>query len=369
MAQRDYYEILGVAKDSDQDTIKKAYRKLAMQFHPDKNPGNKEAEEKFKEAASAFEVLHNPEKKARYDRFGHAGLGGAGGMGNQGFQNAEDIFESFSDIFSDFFGMGGQRGGGRQRANGPRRGADLRYMCEIKLGEVITGIERELEFDTEDSCDDCSGTGVEKGHTAETCPRCKGQGQVIATQGFFQVATTCPQCRGAGQIIKNPCTTCKGQGRKRAHRKIRVNIPAGVDSGTRLRVSNEGEGGVKGGPRGDLYVELRVEDHPRFERDGNDLYSRAKISYTQALLGGTVEVETFDGKHKLEIPKGTAPGQQLKLDNLGVPNLRNRGRGHLFFECEVEIPKKLTKDEEKLLREIAQIRGEEPAKGKGILGF
>lgn len=366
MAQRDFYEVLGVTREADPDTLKKAYRKLALQYHPDKNPGDKEAEEKFKEAASAFEVLSNPEKKARYDRFGHAGLGGAGGMGG-GFQNADEIFSSFSDIFSDLFGMGG---GQRSRQNkGPRRGADLRFICEISLEEVITGVEKEIEFDTEDNCEKCNGSGVEPGHSAETCPRCKGQGQVIATQGFFQMATTCPQCRGNGQIIKNPCVSCKGEGRKRAHRKIEVTIPAGVDSGTRLRVSNEGEGGYKGGHRGDLYVELRVKDHPRFERDGKHLYSRVKMSYTQALLGGTVEVETFDGTKKLEIPRGTAAGEQVKLENFGVPELRSRQRGHIFYETEIDISKKLSKEEEKLLRQIAELKGEEPPKGKGILGF
>ncbi len=368
--QRDFYEILGVSRDADADTIKKAYRKLAFQFHPDKNPGDKEAEDKFKEASAAYEVLRDPDKRARYDRFGHAGVGGPGGAG--GFQNVDDIFASFSDIFSDFFGMGGMGGGrSRSRQRGPRRGADLRYLCEISLKDVIQGLEKDLEFETEDSCQTCSGSGAEPGTSPETCPRCQGSGQVVASQGFFQVATTCPQCHGSGQVIKKPCHTCSGKGRRTVQRRIRVTIPAGVDNGTRLRVSNEGEGGFRGGPPGDLYVEIRVREEPPYERHGQDILAPLKISYIQALLGGQTEAETLDGPKIVDIPKGCAPGSLVRLTGLGVPGIRNRSRGDLVFRVEVEIPKKLAKEEEKLLREIAKLRGEEKSgkASKGLFGF
>ena len=352
MPNTDFYEILGVAKTADQDTIKKAYRKLAMQFHPDKNPGNKEAEEKFKEAAAAYEILSNQEKRAKYDRFGHAAFQQGGG---QGFHDVDDIFSSFSDIFGDFFG--GQRGRSR-RSYGPLRGSDLRYICEVDLADVIKGLEREIEFDTEDNCNECAGKGSAKGTEPEVCKTCNGQGQVIASQGIFSVATTCPTCHGQGRTVKDPCTNCKGKGRTKAHRKIRVSIPAGVDTGTQLRVTGEGEGGHRGGPPGDLYVEIRVRDDDRFERHGLDLLAHLDISYLQALLGTEVEVETFDGKETITVPAGTNGGERIRLDKRGVPSLRGHGRGSIYFEIAVDVPKKLTKEEESHLREIAKIRGE-----------
>jgi molecular chaperone DnaJ len=360
--QEDYYEVLGVSRSADQDTIKKAYRKLAMQFHPDKNPGDKEAEEKFKKAATAYEILGNAEKRAKYDRFGHAAFGqGAAG----GFHNAEDIFASFGDIFGDFFG-GGMGRNRRSRNTGPARGSDLRYICEIQLKDVITGIEKDIEFDTEDSCKTCDGSGAEKGSQAETCPTCRGAGQIVSTQGFFSVATTCPGCQGSGKIIRNPCKSCQGRGRVRASRKIRVNIPAGVDTGTQLRVSGEGEGGHRSGPSGDLYVEIRVRDDDSFERHGLDLLGRTEVSYLQALLGTEIEVETFEGKESVVIPAGTNTGDRIRLEKKGIPSLRGNGRGSIYYEVSVEVPKKLAKDEERLLREIAKVRGEsvlEPKKG------
>jgi molecular chaperone DnaJ len=360
----DYYEILGVEKSCDQDTIKKAYRKLAMQFHPDKNPGDKEAEEKFKQAASAYEILGNAEKRAKYDRFGHAAFQQGGGGG---FHNTDDIFSSFSDIFGDFFGGRGQGGQRGRRGNGPARGSDLRYICEIELKEVITGLERDIEFDTEDACKECEGSGAEKGSQVDTCPTCRGAGQVVASQGFFSVATTCPTCHGSGKLVRNPCKHCQGKGRVRASRKIRVNIPAGVDNGTQLRVTGEGEGGHKGGPSGDLYVEIRVKESERFERHGLDVLSHVEVSYIQALLGAEVDVETFEGKDKLTIPHGTNSGDRIRLEKKGIPSLRGNGRGSLYFEIGVAVPKKLSKDEERLLREIAKVRGEDvtPAK-KGL---
>jgi molecular chaperone DnaJ len=365
MAQpRDYYEILGVKKTDDAETIKKAYRKLAMQFHPDKNPGDKTAEDKFKEAASAYEVLSSPDKRAKYDRFGHAAF--QQGMGGGGFHSAEDVFASFSDIFGDFFGGGAGPRTRRSRSQGPTRGSDLRYISEITLKEVLHGLEKDIEFDTEESCGECEGTGAKKGTQADQCPTCGGQGQVVSSQGFFSVATTCPGCRGTGKVIRNPCTKCEGTGRSDTHRKIRVNIPAGVDTGTQLRVAGEGEGGFRGGPPGDLYVEIRVKDDERFERHGLDLLSSVQISYLQAVLGAEVEVETVEGKEKLTIPAGTAGGDRVRIEKKGIPSLRGGSRGHLYYEVEVEIPQKLKKDEEKLLREIAKIRGEkvlDPKKG------
>lgn len=365
-APRDYYEILGVSRDATADVLKKAYRKMALQFHPDKNPGDATAEEKFKEAANAYEILSNPEKRARYDRFGHDAFKGGGGGG---YQNVDDIFSNFSDIFGDFFGGGGFGGGTagrRSRQTGPARGADLRYRTEMTLEEVVSGIEKEIEFETDGNCDTCNGTGAKKGTQAATCGTCGGQGQVIARQGFFQVATTCPTCRGSGQMIKEKCEPCAGKGRVKAKRKIRVTVPAGVDTGTQLRVSNEGEGGYRGGPNGDLYVEIQVRNHERFEREGSHLYSELQISYLQAALGTEIEFESIDGKESVRVPAGTQPGARLRVEGRGIPILRSRGRGDLVLAVDVKIPTKLSKDEEKLLRQIATDREEDvlpPKKG------
>lgn len=347
---RDYYEILGVGRDAEPDVIKKAYRKLAMQFHPDKNPGNKEAEDKFKEAAEAYEILSDPDKKSRYDRFGHAAFQGGGG-GHHGFQNVEDVFQSFGDIFGDLFGGGGQQ---RRRPQGPRRGADLRYVTEIQLKDVITGLEREIEFDAEESCGECVGTGAEKGTKPQTCNTCGGQGQVVRQQGFFTMASPCPTCHGKGQIIKNPCKKCQGDGRVNKHHKIRISIPPGVDNGTRLRVASEGEGGFQGGPPGDLYVEIRVRDHESFQRRQADLFSELSVSYVQLILGAEIEVETVNGKAKLPIPRGTQPEQLVKLQGQGLPSLRGSRRGDIYYQIRVALPESPSKDEEKALREIAQ---------------
>ncbi len=366
--QRDFYEILGVAKDADQDSIKKAYRKMAMQFHPDKNPDNKEAEDKFKEAAAAYEILSDPEKRAKYDRFGHQAFSGGGGH-HQGFHDVEDIFAQFGDIFGDFFGMSG---GGRRRRdpNQPRKGADLRYVMEITLEDVVEGIEKEIEYDCDESCKECHGSGAEKGTSGvETCGTCGGQGQVIRSQGFFQMATTCPTCHGQGQTIKHKCKSCRGSGRTSKHRKIRVTIPAGVDSGTRLRVSGEGEGGYRGGPSGDLYVEIQVRDHDVFERRENDLIGELKISYLKAILGGEMEVDTVTDSQTIQIPKGSQVGDLVKLSGHGIPTLRGGRRGDLYFQINVEIPKKLDSEEEKLLSKIAEIRNEKSnSSGAGFFG-
>jgi molecular chaperone DnaJ len=335
-----------------------------MQHHPDRNPNDKAAEDRFKAAASAYDVLSNPEKRARYDRFGHAAFANGGGQG--GFHSAEDIFSSFSDIFGDFFG-GAQQRGGRRRHQGPARGSDLRYVCEIELRDAVKGLERDIEFDTDESCADCSGSGAKTGTQAETCATCGGAGQVVAAQGFFSVATTCPGCQGSGRIVRHPCPACHGKGRSRVHRKIRVTVPAGVDSGTQLRVSNEGEGGYRNGPPGDLYVEIRVKEDERFERHGVDLLGRVSVSYAQALLGAEVEVETYEGPEKLIVPHGTRHGERVRIEKRGIPSLRGGARGHLYFEVEVEFPKKLKKEEERLLRELAKIRGDDVlASKKGL---
>lgn len=367
--KRDFYEILGVVRTADGDTIKKAYRKLAMQYHPDKNPGNKEAEDKFKECARAYEVLSDADKRARYDRFGHQGVDGPGGGGaGPQFHDVSDIFEAFGDIFGDFFGAA--QGRQRRPRTGPQRGSDLRYVLQIELKDVITGVQKPIEFESEDACQTCEGTGAEPGSKPEVCPACGGRGQVVRSQGFFSMATTCGQCRGTGQVIKHPCKKCRGHGRVIANRKLLVDVPAGVDSGTQLRLSSEGERGVRGGPPGDLYVELRVKEDPRFEREGSNLYRELEINYLQALLGGEVTVETLRGEKTLTIPKGCQFGQELKLSGEGLPTLRGGRVGDLICVAKVSIPKKLNKEEEKLLKQIAEIKGEAAGKEKsGFFGF
>ncbi len=297
--ERDFYEILGVGRDATPDTIKKAYRKLAMKYHPDKNPGNKEAEDKFKEAARAYEVLSDSEKRARYDRFGHGGVNGMGGPGGSGFHDVGDIFEAFGDIFGDFFG-GGARGRTRGGGTRARRGHDLRYFMEVSLEEVLTRAKKEIEFQAEAPCDRCEGHGSEPGSRPETCGTCHGSGQVVRSQGFFSMATTCPSCQGQGVVIKNPCKKCQGRGVTQVKRKLLVNVPAGVTTGVQLRLGGEGEPGLRGGPAGDLYVEIKVKEDRRFERQQEHLVTQLEISYLQALLGATVEVQTLKGPQKLE---------------------------------------------------------------------
>ena len=360
----DFYAVLGVSRDADADVIKKAYRKLAMQYHPDKNPGNKEAEEKFKEAARAYEVLGNADKRARYDRFGAAGVDGF--QGGPGFHDINDVFSAFGDVFSDFFGGGGARSGARGRR--PQRGADLRYVMQMDLKEVITGVQRDIEFDAEAPCDTCHGSGAKPGTQPEVCRQCGGSGQVVRQQGFFSVATTCSACHGQGQVIRDPCVTCKGSGRQVQHRKLRVNVPAGVEDGVQLRLSGEGEPGLKNGPAGDLYVEIRLRDDSRFERDGQTLLSAAKISYLQALLGSEIAIPTLTGEHKLRIPPGTNSGDRMRIAGEGLPSLRSSRRGDLFVQVQVDFPKKLKKEEEKLLRKIAELKGETVESGGGFFG-
>lgn len=367
----DYYEVLGVDRTADGETIKKAYRKLAMQYHPDRNPGNKEAEEKFKEAAEAYDVLSNEDKRNRYNQFGHSAF--QQGMGGGGFQDMGDIFSQFGDIFGDIFGASSGFGGGRQSSSrsrtSARRGADLRYIYEMELKDVLTSSEKEISFDTEDQCDVCAGSGAAKGSKPTVCKTCRGSGQVIRQQGFFTMATTCSTCSGQGEVIDNPCKTCHGDGRVKAKRKIKVTIPAGVDNGTRLRVSGEGEGGYRGGPNGDLFVEVRVNEHDVFEREGDHLFAQLDVNYLQFLLGGEETVEGLDGEITVEIPRGSVPGDRIKVSGRGIPSLRGSRRGDLYYTINVEFPDKMTEDEEKHLREIASDRGVQvkPPK-KGLFG-
>ncbi len=367
---RDFYEILGVEKSADQATIKKAYRKLAMKYHPDQNPGNKEAEDLFKEAAQAYEVLGNEQKRAQYDQYGHAAFqGGMGGRGAQGFHDISDIFEQFGDIFGDFFGGGGARQRGRS-STGPRRGSDLRYLLEIELEDVLEGAKKPIEFRCEDNCETCNGSGAKPGTSVKTCGTCGGRGQVVRSQGFFSMATTCPTCAGQGQVVESPCEECDGEGRVERKRKLLINVPAGVDTGTQLRLSEEGEGGYRGGPPGDLFVEIRLKPHKRFERNGADLFGEVEVSYLKALLGGPVSLETLRGTREIEIPRGTQPFDEIKIPKEGLPSLRGSRVGDLYLRTKVIFPKKLSKDEEKLLREIANKKGEDVQDSKsGIFGF
>ena len=366
--KKDFYEVLGVARDADADTIKKAYRKLAMQYHPDKNPGDKASEDKFKDAARAYEVLSDADKRARFDRFGHQGVDGP--SGGSSHQDAGDIFEAFGDIFGDFFGgQGGGRARGGRGQGGAARGSDLRYALQIDLKDVLTGVQKPITFNCEDACNVCEGSGAAPGTRPETCSTCKGRGQVIRQQGFFQMATPCGTCRGSGQIVKSPCRECSGRGRKVVERKLMVSVPAGVDSGTQLRMTGEGESGVRGAPAGDLYVELRVKEDPRFERNGSNLYGQVELSYLDALLGGEIEVETLREKKMLKVPRGCQFGQELKLSGEGLPSLRGSRIGDLIYMAKVTFPKKLGSDEEKLLRQIAELKGSATKDKAGFFSF
>ncbi len=347
-SKRDYYEILGIGKHSREDEIKAAYRKLALKYHPDRNPGDKEAEDKFKEAAEAYEVLHDPQKRQIYDQYGHAGLEGTGFSGFGGF---EDIFSSFSDIFEDFFGFST----GRRPRSRAQRGADLRYDLTLSFMEAAFGTETEIEINKTEACPDCKGSGCEAGAQPESCSYCHGTGQATRTQGFFTVRTTCPNCRGAGQIITNPCSHCRGSGQVLVRKKVSVKIPAGVDHGSRLRLTGEGESGQHGGPPGDLYVFIAVEPHEYFKRDATDIICQIELSFIQAALGDKITVPTLNGEKKLEIPKGTQPGDIFRLRGEGIPSLRNGRRGDQIIQALIKTPTHMTKKQESLLREFAKL--------------
>ncbi|MCA1798712.1 MAG: molecular chaperone DnaJ [Xanthomonadaceae bacterium] len=347
MAKRDYYEVLGVKKDADAEALKKAYRRLAMKHHPDRNPDDKAAVEHFKEAKEAYEVLGDPERRAAYDRFGHAGVDATAGARGGGFEGGASFSDIFGDVFGDIFG-GGARGGRPQVF----RGADLRYDLDVSLEDAVRGTTVELQVPKLSACKTCDGTGAKAGTKPDTCPTCAGHGIVRVQQGFMQLQQTCPQCRGTGTIITDPCTDCSGQGRVRETRTLSVKIPAGVDNGDRIRLAGEGEAGQNGGPSGDLYVQIRMRPHPIFQRDGSDLMCEIPIGFATAALGGEVEVPTLDGKVMLKIPAETQSGKLFRLRGKGVKGLRGGGVGDLMCRAVVETPVKLNKKQKELLREF-----------------
>ena len=344
--KNDYYEVLGVQRNASEEEIKRSYRKLAMQYHPDRNPGNREAEAMFKEAAEAYEVLSDQEKREIYNRYGHEGLTGTGYRGFSGF---DDIFSSFGDIFGDVFGFSTGRSRSRTAA---QAGADLRYDLRISFMDAALGATTEINLHKYVLCTSCRGSGCASGASPEICSRCQGRGQVTQSSGFFSIATTCPQCRGAGRVIKTPCRECSGVGKVKVAKTVQLKIPAGVESGSRLRMRGEGEEGEYGGPNGDLYVFIEVEQHDVFERNGNDIYCRIPITFIQAALGGSVEAPTLTGTEKVKIPRGTQTGRTFRLKGKGIPHLRGYGCGDQVIETVVTVPTNLTKRQEELLKEF-----------------
>ena len=356
MAKRDYYEVLGVEKSASPDQIKAAYRKQAVKYHPDKNKGDKGAEEKFKEASEAYHVLSNSERKQNYDNFGHAafenGGGGRGGFGNFDFSG------SFSDIFEDFFGEG-FGGGGRRSRRSNNRGSDLRYDLSISLEEAYTGKKQDIKFSTSERCDTCSGSGSKPGHNVSSCSMCGGHGQVRSSQGFFTVQQTCPQCAGSGEEITHPCSSCSGQGKKQASKRLSVTIPKGVDDGTRIRLSGKGEAGSRGASNGDLYLFINVESHELFKRSEVNLFFEFPISFTDAALGTTIEIPTIDGgKAKIKIPDGTQRGKQFRLKGKGMPFMRRGDYGDLYVQVNTEVPVSLNKEQKELLEKFRKIEND-----------
>lgn len=362
MAKRDYYDVLGVAKGASSDEIKKGYRKKAKELHPDRNKDKPEAEAQFKEANEAYEVLKDADKKAAYDRYGHAAFeggmgggrsGGAGGGGQGDFSSAfSDVFD---DLFGDFMGGRGQQGGGRRAA----RGSDLRFNMRVTLEDAFSGLQKSINVPTSVSCGSCNGSGAEGGAEPTTCPTCSGMGKVRAQQGFFTVERTCPTCSGLGQIIKNPCKTCGGAGRVEKDRSLSVNIPAGVETGTRIRLGGEGEAGLRGGPSGDLYIFIEVQEHELFERDGPNLFCRVPVSMSSAALGGSIEVPTIDGgRGRVQVPAGSQSGRQMRLRGKGMPHLRGGATGDMIIELAVETPVNLTSRQKEILREFDELSEE-----------
>jgi molecular chaperone DnaJ len=353
MTKKDYYEILEVPRNASEEDIKKNYRKLAMKCHPDRNPGDKEAEEKFKAAAEAYEVLRDKEKRSVYDTYGHEGLRGTGFTGFRGF---EDIFSNFGDIFEDFFGFSGFGGSSaEERRSTAQRGADLVYDLGMTLEEAAFGTKKEISFEKYDECKECSGTGAKPGTSPENCPTCQGRGQVTNSQGFFSISSTCPHCRGQGTVIKNPCGTCKGKGLIKVKKKLTAKIPPGVDTGSRLRLEGEGEAGVRGGSKGDLYIRMNVKPHEFFHRDGDNILCQIPISFPQAALGDEIEVSTLNGPKKIRIPKGTQPNETIKLKGEGIENVRGYGKGDQIIQFLIQTPTSLSEKQEELLREFGKL--------------
>jgi len=352
VSTRDYYEILGVSRTASDGDIKSAYRKLAMKYHPDRNPGDTAAEEKFKEAAEAYAILCDTEKRSLYDRYGHAGVKGAG-AGAGGFDPSVFAeFGDFADILGNMFGFGDLFGG--RRRGGPQRGADLRYDLEITFEEAARGTETTIQIPRQEICDACRGSGAAPGSSPTTCPTCRGLGQVRRQQGFFTLATTCPQCRGNGQIITKPCAACHGAGRLQRERKITVKIPPGIATGQQLRLQGEGEAGAAGGPAGHLYVVIQVHEHEFFRRDGNNLFCEVSVNFTTVALGGEILVPTLDGTETVKVPEGTQTGTTFRLRHKGMPDVNGRGHGDLFATIQVQTPKKLTKEQRRVMEELAK---------------
>ncbi len=351
---RDFYEVLGVSRDADEGTIKKAYRKLALRYHPDRNPDDPEAEARFKEASEAYSVLSDQQKRATYDRFGHAGLRSSGG--HSGFQSHEEIFSQFSDIFGDLFGFASGRGRGRG-GGGARVGADLQYGLELDFMEAIHGCNKEVEVPRQARCETCSGSGAAKGATPETCGTCRGAGEVIQAQMFLRIRTTCPACRGRGTVVRDPCTDCRGKGRTRQVSKLTVNVPSGVSSNLQLRLSGKGDEGDPGAPPGDLYVLIAVQPHEFFERQDADIICQVPVSYPQACLGATITVPTVHGEEELQLPQGTQSGKVFTLHGKGAPRLGGRrGNGDQHVQVVVAVPEKMSQREEELVRQLAELQ-------------
>jgi molecular chaperone DnaJ len=351
MTKRCYYEILQVTRTATEEEIKKSYRRMAMQHHPDRNPGDREAEDKFKEAAEAYEVLSDQQKREIYDQYGHEGLSSSG---FQGFSGFDDIFSSFGDIFGDIFGFSNGRSRSRSSA---RAGADLRYDMQISFMEAAFGLSRDIDIDKFQRCHECGGTGSAPGTAPEVCSRCRGRGQVTQSSGFFSISTTCPNCRGLGQTISHPCKNCRGAGREKVAKIVQIKIPAGVETGSRLRLRGEGEQGEHGGPNGDLYVFIHVEEHEFFQRSDDDIICRIPISFVQAALGDNIEVPTLVGTEKLKIPRGTQNGKIFRLKGKGIAHLRGFGRGDQVIETVVTIPTNLNRRQEELLKEFSRLSG------------
>ena len=351
MSRRDYYEVLGVPRDVGEQELKSAYRKLALKYHPDRNPDDRTAEERFKQAAEAYAVLADPEKRARYDKFGHAGVGG----GTAGFDPS--TFADFNDIvgnLGDIFGIGDIFGSGRRR-RGPQRGADLRYDLPISLEDAGAGTEATLQVPREEPCDPCAGSGAAAGSRPETCPQCQGRGQVRYQQGFLTVARPCGTCRGGGTFIRNPCTACRGNGRVSRERKLKVKVPAGIDTGQQLRLQGEGEHGPRGGPPGDLYVVIHVQDHPVFRREGSDLLCAIPVSYPTLVLGGAITVPTLNGDETLHVPRGTQGDARLRLRGKGLPHVSGRGHGDLYIDVKVAVPTSVSREQKALIEDLDRI--------------